>query len=189
MKEGPDMFSEPSHDQDLDGQPWVPNTRGAPQRVAAYIAAPAFPCVGAKSALNKNRMRFGQFGALGAKANAAPLCERLGEFSDEFPEPGALPVSFVALFDPVFRLDEQRFENLLWQQLQSLHEHDRRSFTWNESVGKDAASNDFSFSIGGRAYFVVGLHPRASRLARRAPQPCLVFNFHDQFEALKASGK
>ena len=29
----------------------------------------------------------------------------------------------------------------------------------------------------------------SSRLARRAPLPCLVFNFHDQFENLRAAGK
>ncbi|RYF38094.1 MAG: YqcI/YcgG family protein, partial [Comamonadaceae bacterium] len=60
---------------------------------------------------------------------------------------------------------------------------------WAGDVSDDPEGDDFSFSVGGRAFFVVGLHPGASRLARRAPAPCLVFNFHDQFEALKASGK
>ena len=35
----------------------------------------------------------------------------------------------------------------------------------------------------------MGLHPKASRLARRAPFPCIVFNFHDQFEAMREDGK
>ena len=30
---------------------------------------------------------------------------------------------------------------------------------------------------------------RRSRLSRRSPVPCLVFNFHNQFEALRANGK
>ncbi len=44
-------------------------------------------------------------------------------------------------------------------------------------------------ALSARAFFVVGLHPGASRLARRTPMPCLVFNLHEQFEQLKASGK
>ncbi|HSN10910.1 MAG TPA: guanitoxin biosynthesis heme-dependent pre-guanitoxin N-hydroxylase GntA, partial [Propionibacteriaceae bacterium] len=39
----------------------------------------------------------------------------------------------------------------------------------------------------GVAFFVVGMHPRASRIARRTPWPVLVFNLHRQFEALRAS--
>ena len=37
-------------------------------------------------------------------------------------------------------------------------------------------------------YFLVGLHPKASRNARRAPSPTLVFNLHSQFVALRESG-
>jgi len=36
---------------------------------------------------------------------------------------------------------------------------------------------------------VVGLHPRASRRARRFAAPALVFNLHDQFERLRADGR
>ena len=47
----------------------------------------------------------------------------------------------------------------------------------------------FAFSAGGTAYFIVGLHPAASRDARRTPTPTLVFNLHEQFEELRASGR
>ena len=46
-----------------------------------------------------------------------------------------------------------------------------------------------AFSVGGTAYFIVGLHPGASRVARRAPLPTLVFNPHDQFEQLRVEGR
>jgi FPC/CPF motif-containing protein YcgG len=71
----------------------------------------------------------------------------------------------------------------------ALHRCDRRDFNWAPGVSSDPAAADFSFSIAGRAFFVVGLHPHASRLARRAPMPCIAFNFHDQFVQLRASGK
>ena len=163
-------------------------TESAEEQFTSFVAAAACPSVGAKSALNKGRMRFAQFGALGEAAHAPAICARLNAFSREFPEPGNTPTSFVAMFTAAPR-DEAGFERLLWRQLQLVHDVDRAGASWDASVGCDPSQDDFSMSIGGRAYFVVGLHPGASRFARRAPFPCLVFNFHDQFEALKASGK
>ena len=156
--------------------------------LSEFIDDAAFPCVGAKSALNKGRMRFAKYSSLGSTTDAISLCARLREFSEEFPDAGTAPVSFIAMFrNPV--PDEKTFETALWRHLQLMHEHDRRNFDWDASVDSDPSSNDFSFSIGSRAFFVVGLHPAASRVSRRAPFPCLVFNFHSQFEALKSSGK
>jgi len=43
--------------------------------------------------------------------------------------------------------------------------------------------------FGGRALFVVGMHPASSRLARRFRWPALVFNPRAQFERLRAEGK
>lgn len=142
--------------------------------------------MGAKSALHKNRMRFGSFGVLGSGDDALRLRDGLQGFSDEFIDPGVAPVSFVAMFDRA-DMDEDAFEAALWRELQALHDCD--SDGWDSAVSSDPARHDFSMSIGGRAFFVVGMHPQASRLARRAPFPCLVFNFHSQFESLKASGK
>src|SRR6476620_7390004 len=50
-----------------------------------------------------------------------------------------------------------------------------------------AGGPHFAFSLAGTAYFVVGLHPAASRIARRTPLPTLVFNLHEQFEELRQS--
>ena len=133
-------------------------------------------------------MRFAEYASLGDRAEAEDLCDRLQAFSDEFPDPGSAPASFIAMFrDQV--AGEKSFESALWNHLQLMHDHDSLRFDWDPSVASDPASSDFSFSVGGRAFFVVGLHPAASRVARRAPFPCLVFNFHNQFESLKASGK
>ena len=156
--------------------------------LSAFVSDAAFPCVGAKSALNKGRMQFAEYASLGRAPDAADLCGQLQNFSNEFLDPGSSPVSFVAMFRDQVR-DEENFEAALWCHLQLMHEHDRVDFIWDRSVASDPASNEFSFSIGGRSFFVVGLHPTATRLSRRAPFPCLVFNFHDQFEALKSSGK
>lgn len=147
-----------------------------------------FPCVGAKSALNKDRITYANYASLDDTAVAVDLCSRLHEFSKSYPDPGAAPVSLIAMFDDGPQ-DERAFEGALWTMLQAMHDHDRLRFEWDETVSNDPGRSDFSLSIAGRAFFVVGMHPGASRLSRRTPFPCLVFNFHNQFEHLKATGK
>ena len=55
-------------------------------------------------------------------------------------------------------------------------------------VSEDPHDTHFSLSFGGEAFFIVGLHPAASRPARRFSHPTLIFNLHDQFERLRAEG-
>lgn len=133
-------------------------------------------------------MDFGIYRALGDEASARALCNDLVVFSQKYPKPDAEPVSFVAMFDQTVA-DEPAFASGLWAHLQAMHEADRAQHDWNSAVSPDPVDTSFSFSVGGRAFFVVGLSPVSSRLSRRAPFPCLVFNFHDQFSLLKASGK
>lgn len=157
--------------------------------VLDFIADPAFPCVGAKSALHKGRLDMLHFGAMGDASQARALHDAIAAYSHKYPDPGAVPVTFIASFADE-QLSERDFEQRLWQQLQLLHEIDVANGTpWAQGVSADPSREDFSFSVAGRAFFIVGLHPGASRMARRAPQPCMVFNFHDQFELLKANGK
>lgn len=156
--------------------------------MTAFVAAPGFPCVGARSAFNKERVRFGRYGALADARDSAVLCTDLQAFSAEFPDPGREPVSYVAMFTPCAG-SETDFSERLWSTLQLMHAQDHGAFPWDPSVDGDPDEQNFSFSIAGRAFFVVGLHPQASRIARRAPMPCIVFNFHDQFEAMRASGQ
>jgi len=77
-----------------------------------------------------------------------------------------------------------------WARAQGLHDIDAASGArWAEGVAREPNSPDFSFSVGGAAYFVVGLHPGASRAARRFCRPALIFNPHEQFERLRADGR
>jgi FPC/CPF motif-containing protein YcgG len=103
--------------------------------------------------------------------------------------PSSEYATFVAIFQRPQRLDEMEFENLLWQQLRALHQHDATHFDWDPNVGSDPADPHFSFSFGGQALYVIGMHANSSRQARRFPWPALVFNPHEQFERLRAGGK
>ena len=157
-------------------------------RFKSFVADGSFPCVGAKSAMNRGRMEFGAFKELDDEASASELCDQLAAFSRANPNPGSDPVSFVAMFRrPVANEDE--FHDKLWRHLQAMHDIDARANPWDASVSSNTDDKSFSFSIASRSFFVVGLHPESSRMARQAPFPCLVFNFHDQFEAMRANGK
>ena len=87
-------------------------------------------------------------------------------------------------------LDEARFEDLMWQRIQSFADKDAwLGQPYDHRVSADPSDPHFSLSFGGEAFFVVGLHPAASRPARRFPRPTLVFNLHDQFERLRDEGR
>ena len=70
--------------------------------------------------------------------------------------------------------------------MQELHKHD--DCEWDPNVSNDPESPNFSFSIKGKAFYIVGLHPKSSRMARQSPYPTVVFNLHWQFEKLREMG-
>lgn len=78
---------------------------------------------------------------------------------------------------------EITFEKALWTLLQKLHNNDDTE--WDPTVKDDPESPEFSFSLKGRAFYVIGLHPNSSRLARQAPFVTIAFNLHWQFEKLR----
>jgi FPC/CPF motif-containing protein YcgG len=160
----------------------------APQRFLDRIARPAFPCVGAKSAAAQEGIEFVEAGDLREEACDRQLLARLQRFAAAAPA-DALFVSIVALFPDTPKLAEADFELALWQRLQALHQLDAREFGWDPSVSSDPGSPQFSMSLGGRAFYVIGLHPGASRRARRFPVTAMVFNLHSQFETLREDGR
>lgn len=162
------------------------------RRFAEHIRHDGFPCVVAKSILNRSTYRMGIYDTLASTESALALCHDLYEFSHEFKQEEKDETrftSFIAIFRAPHIDSELAFEQLLWRQLQAMHSIDARYFDWDRTVSKEPESPNFSFSLGGRAFFVVGMNPRASRLARRPELLCLVFNPHEQFEALRVVGK
>jgi FPC/CPF motif-containing protein YcgG len=154
----------------------------------ALVANSRFSCVGAKAAVGSGSYRVGHYGALGSSEAAAGLARDLFSFVEDQAEMEGEFSTFVATFEAPTALDEEAFERLLWEQLQRLHEEDRRHHGWDPSVSADPDDPRFAFSFAGMAFFVVGLHPASSRFARRFAWPTLVFNAHHQFDRLRAEG-
>jgi FPC/CPF motif-containing protein YcgG len=155
----------------------------------AFVTDPRFPCLGGASVVRRRTYQLSVYGALGSVESARPFALDLSDFIQQAPTDARIPRAFVAVFPERPPASEGAFESRLWAQLQRLHEHDDPAAGWDPTVSDDPDDPRFSFSFGGRAFFVVGLHARSSRLARRFRWPALVLNPHAQFERLRAEGR
>ena len=163
---------------------------GLREELEAWIADLAFPCVGAKSALARGSLEVVPALDLTSAWNDVAIHDALLHWAwDYAAEPGGLR-SLAVVFEGPLDLSEEAFERHLWERLQSLADKDHwRGQPYDSRVSADPESPHFSLSFGGEAFFVVGLHPHASRPARRFGRPTMVFNLHDQFEKLRDEGR
>lgn len=160
------------------------------ERFEAHIRDRAFPCVGAKSALARGTMTFLVAGDLRCPGHDRAIFALLTDFARAFAASPRPFQSLVVLFDTPGTMDEAAFEAAMWSRLQALEEMDAAcGHTYDRRVSPDVDSPQFSLSFAGEAFFVVGMHPGASRPARRFGTPALVFNAHDQFETLRLQGR
>lgn len=153
------------------------------------ILGQVYPCIGAVSAFSQKNYRFGLYPELACDSAVRAVCHDLYCFCHEFPALDDHFVTFIAMFRGPAIQSEEHFEGLLWHQLQAMHALDSDFFTWDKSVDSDPQSHHFSFSIGGRAMYIIGMHPKSSRLARTSLYSTMVFNLHEQFTRLRARGK
>ncbi len=149
-----------------------------------------FPCVGAKSALARGSLQIVQARDIQSAWNDLQIHRDLLVWSEKWRDDPEGLRSLVIIFEEPLDLDEGQFEAALWERLQSLADKDH----WlgqrlDRKVSPDPDDPHFSLSFGGEAYFAVGLHPNASRPARRFARPAIVFNLHSQFERLREEGR
>ncbi len=155
----------------------------------ALVLSPRFSCVGAKAAINREDYRMGMYGEMNTPGTNVGLARDLFAFVQEQPHIDSYFTTFIASFTGPHPVDEENFEQLLWQQLQSLHDLDAPLHHWDSTVSSDPENPTFSFSFAEHAFFIVGLSPASSRWTRRFAWPTLVFNAHTQFEHLRERGK
>jgi FPC/CPF motif-containing protein YcgG len=156
------------------------------EKFRAFIRRPAYPCIGAKSALAKGQIQFVVARDITSAWDDMRIYPALFNFAERYHRQKKLFQSLVVLFRGPRTLSEHEYEGHLWDRLQSLTDKD----TWHgqnhdERVSPDPGNPHFSLSFGGEAFYAVGLHPKASRPARCFSHPALVFNPHDQFEELR----
>ena len=171
----------------------LPSAPGLGERFLEFLGEASYPCVGAKSALARGSIEIHEFDTLGEPDNDGPMLEGLSQFVGMIESNACnedIVHSYVAIFCGSTDLTERHFESLLWSQLWRMHKLDVLAGNPPaDDVSSDAASPRFSLSMAGHPFFVIGLHPHASRLARRFSHPAMVFNSHRQFEKLKEDGR
>lgn len=155
-----------------------------------FVKGASFPCVGAKSALAKGDLNIVVARNIRSNWDDQRIYTALLGFVARYRRRPDLFQSFAVVFEQNDHLDEVEFEQALWARLQSIAEKDATiGHAWDKRVAASPDNPHFSFSVAGEAFFIVGLHPLASRPARRFQAPALVFNLHDQFERLRAEGR
>lgn len=155
-----------------------------------HVEAADFPCVGAKAALARGTLTVLACDRIDSAWDDLRIHDALLRFAVQYRRDKQMFRSFAAIFDQPKPLSEKAFERAVWTRIQSLSDKDVwRGQTYDKRVSSNPADPHFSLSFGGEAFFVVGLHPNASRPARRFERLAMVFNLHDQFERLRASGK
>ena len=156
----------------------------------AFLSQTGFPCVGAKAALARGGIETLRCGPITSRLDDRAIALHLIRFVKRWRRCRRLFTSFVVVFDGPHGLSERRFELAMWRRIQCLTDQDR---AWGHAVAPGISSDPvdphFALSFGGESFFAVGLHPNASRKARRFRCPAIVFNLHDQFRQLRADGR
>ncbi len=152
----------------------------------SFILEQNHPCVMAHTVFSMDQYNIKTYEKLGSKKTASLIIEDIKAYLESYDFASNSFESLIAVFPEMEIETEIEFENLLWRQLQFIHEKDECD--WDGKVSDNPEDPNFSFSINGHAFYIVGMHPKSSRLARRAPFPTIVFNLHDQFEKLREMG-
>ena len=156
-----------------DGQSRQADFADLVDSVVGMVGHPDYPCLGARSVFRRDRATVRVYDELDAPATVPLLLGDLEDFASSVDADAGF-ASFIAIFCGPRITDEPHFERLMWSQLGRLHAADKDP--WSDTVSSDPDDKHFAYSVSGTPYFIVGLHPLASRDARRTPAPTLVFN-------------
>lgn len=149
-----------------------------------FVSQPNYPCIAAKVALAKKQYSIRTFSGLGTGGSALELGYALLDFKKEYQAGGKSYLSLIAVFDDPDFEDEEEFEQAMWRELSVMASLPEFEAPWDPNFSSDPNDKNFCFSLGGSAFFVVGLHPGSSRKSRQFFKPALIFNLYEQFEAL-----
>lgn len=136
----------------------------------------SFACIGGASAVRRGNYQFALLPELASEEAIVECCDALRKFVSKFPAASHPVAVFVAAFRGPLCENESDFESRLWDQLQGMHDsHGQRAwFSADDSLAD--RDDELGFIFDDRNFFVVGMHPAASRWSRRYAWPTLVFN-------------
>jgi hypothetical protein len=151
----------------------------------SHVRDKDFPCIASHDAVEKETLKFFTAQHIGCPADDKAILSFLYSFVDHYRTTSKGYHSAAVLFAEPGEITEEMFEYFFWQRLQAIADLDALQFPYDDRVSSDPLSPQFSFSIKSEAFYIIGLHPANSRLARRLKFPALIFNPHSQFERLR----
>ena len=131
--------------------------------VSDLLSDPNYPCIPAIKAFKNNQLLIRETNDL--MSGSVDITEYLCELKDRYRSGKEQYLSLWLMFDDT-PMSEETFENCLFKVLKPFN-----------------INGEFIFN--GSRLFVVGMHPNASRLARRFRYNSIVINLFEQFETLK----
>jgi uncharacterized protein len=154
------------------------------------VGEKGFPCPFGKSIVDDEKYEATEYGSLRCPVSPGRVCDDLYKAAINL-DTGTIGKddlrSFVAFFSDKFS-DELEASKAFHKFLYGMHLYDKsKGHSWSKDVSSDPRSKNFSFSIGGKSYFVPFFHPRGIG-PREAARPMILFNRHDLFESLREKG-
>jgi FPC/CPF motif-containing protein YcgG len=141
------------------------------------------PCVMAQSLFADDSVTINSYDDIEASESCISLLNDLEKYVHNQDFETKNFESFIAVFRNNKYEDEKSFENALWKLLNDLHKLNVSD--WDEDTSSDTSDSNFSFSLFGTSFYIVGMHPGSSRYSRKSPYTMIVFNLHNQFEKLR----
>lgn len=154
----------------------------------ALVETRDYPCVAAVKSFALRDYVVGIYEGFGTGKHWRQLRSDLLHFISLFKASRSPYLTFWAVFDEASEAPEAGFDAALWRELSFLTAEEWKDADHDRRFSSDPLAENFGFSLGGEAFFVVGLHHRSSRLSRRFPVPALIFNLFSQFELLAKAG-
>ncbi|HKL35114.1 MAG TPA: guanitoxin biosynthesis heme-dependent pre-guanitoxin N-hydroxylase GntA [Salegentibacter sp.] len=151
-----------------------------------FVIAHDHPCMMAQTVVEQDHLDLHTYDEFPSRKTAKKIYKDLQKYVENYDFESNEFYTFMAAFKGQESFSETQFETALWKQLEFLHNIDNEN--WDPNVSNDPENKNFSFSIAGRAFYIVGMHPDSSRKARQSPYPSIAFNLHWQFEKLREMG-
>lgn len=150
-----------------------------------FITSEMYPCVAARAAMHRDHIPCFVADHMGCPKDDRDILQFIYDFIPTYRTTTTGMHSAAVIFRQPQTTTEKTFDEMLWSRLQALSTLDTTRFAYDPRVSQNPRSPDFSFSLGGEAFFIIGMHPSSSRLARQFFYPAIVFNPHAQFEEMR----
>ena len=151
-----------------------------------FVLTKDHPCMMAQTVVGQNHLDLHTYDEFPSRRTAKEIYKDLQNYIENYDFESNEFYTFMAVFKDQDSFSETQFETALWKQLEFLHDIDNED--WDPEVSDNPEDKNFSFSIAGKAFYMVGMHPNSSRKARQSPYPAIAFNLHWQFEKLREMG-